>query len=161
MLFAHILHDKLGYLVVYSMDYKITKFGDKELVDTLFEETSDLVLLDKIIVKWKEAHGIENLRGFQNLSGVSVEPSPGDIIERLRKEIHRLSKMLEEEQLVRQEMESNLRRMQAVIFELNTTVEFQNDDIRTLELELQRSDGDGEDCGEHPARTDIRKITWH
>lgn len=159
MLYAHILHDDAGYSVIYSVNYKLSDFGKKELVDTLFEETSDLVLLDKTIVKWKEAHGVGNLSGFQDFSGAGVELSAEKLVEFLRIEIHRLSKILEEDRQEKLKQESLLRKACARIFEYETVIDFQKRDIQALELELQKSDV-GED-GEEALKENIPKIVYH
>ena len=101
MIYAHIFEHESAVYVWYRYPFEFNNESEEKLLEnkilaTLFEESGDMVLLDKQIAQWKEANGVEKVLGFEDFSGMAF-PDDKEYIFALRQEAHRTAAYLERE----------------------------------------------------------------
>lgn len=169
MMYAHLFEADGKIYAWYRYPFKFQNAGEEKLLEdkiltTLFEETGDLILLDKQIAEWKQTHGIENIHGFEDFSGMSF-PDSDELISMLRQEAYRTAAYLEQERKEKAELQEKynyvLKLASKRIFEYQTIVELLESEVALRQEIIDAAEEAGFEPQFNEADLAKHKITYH
>ena len=160
MMYAHIFEHEEKFYVLYGYPFKFKnkeqeeRLKDKILI-TLFEESGNVVLLDKQIRQWMEANGVEKLSGFDDMSGMGAY-GDSEYISQLRQEAHRTAAFLEREREEKMLLGEKLKRAEKFLELAQKVIDYYEsaDEAMNMLMEEElgaRPEGDG--CPIHGKNT--------